>query len=361
MDKQEKQLNFSNFIIKSKEVILKVLSMPQVHYILVGILLLYIGRSIVNGPKAPNINFMAEVLIYTIAALGLNLLLGFSGLVSLSTAAFIGVTTNGMNLLINTFEYSFILSAIIMIIISALFGLLIGFLSLQMEGIYLAIATLFVGYILTQFFTATEIFNNGRSVRIGAVNLYGDVVLNNILPADRIVLYNIVVVMLVLMFIITHHIIKSPTGRALMAISRSQHAAQAMGIKVKKYRIMAFVIATIFASVAGISHVIFSQTTGTADKWGLNLSLLILAVVVIGGMKSVLGMLLGAFIIFGVPSLYLQDLEWFKGVESIMTGLLLVLVIIFYPYGLAHIYYDIKKIYYKIKTRIKARLVKNNE
>lgn len=358
---RNKQLSVMNIIQIVKNTFIKLLAKPQVHYILVGILLMYIGQTIINGPKPPTINFMAEVLIYTIAALGLNLLLGFSGLVSLSTAAFIGVTTNGMNILINTYEYSFIVSAIIMIIIAGLFGLLIGFLSLQMEGIYLAIATLFVGYILTQFFTAAEIFNNGRSVRIGAVNLWGDTVLNNILPPDRIVLYNIVVVILVAMFIITHHIIKSPTGRALMAISRSQHAAQAMGIKVKKYRLMAFVIATIFASIAGIAHVIFSQTTGTSDKWGLNLSLLILAVVVIGGMKSVLGMLLGSFIIFGVPNFYLQGIEWFKGVESIATGLLLVLVIIFYPYGLAHIYYDIKKIYIKIKTKLKARMVKKHE
>jgi branched-chain amino acid transport system permease protein len=359
----------SKVLKKAKTVFLKLKSMPQIHFILIGILLLYIGRSIVNGDTPPNLNFMAEVLIFTIAALGLNILLGFSGLVSLSTAAFIGVTTNGINILVNTgisifgqtYQFSFIIAAIIMLVLSALFGLLIGVLSLQMEGIYLAIATLFVGYIVTQLFKAATLFNNGNSVRIGAVNFFGDTVYNSILINDRIILYNILVIALVIAFIITHNIVKSPTGRALMAISRSQHAAEAMGIRVKKYRLMAFVIATVFASFAGILHATYSQTTGTADKWGLNASLIILAIVVIGGMKSIIGMLLGSFIIIGVPAFYLREIPWFKGIDNILTGLLLILVIIFYPYGFAHISYDIKKLYYKIKQKLKKRVVSKNE
>jgi branched-chain amino acid transport system permease protein len=350
----------TNLVQKSFKISKEIIKMPQFHYILVGILLLIFGQIIINGPTPPNINFFAEVLILAIAALGLNILLGISGLVSLSTAAFIGVTTNGINILVNTHEMNFILAAIIMLLISAFLGLLIGFLSLQMEGIYLAIATLFVGYIVTQFFTASAIFNNGNSVRIGAVRFFGSFELNNILVDDRIKLFNIVVVALVIAFIITHHIIKSPTGRALMAVSRSPHSAEAMGIKVKKYRLMAFVIATVFASFSGILHVIFSQTTGTADKWGLNLSLIILAIVVIGGMKSVIGMLLGSFIIVGIPALYLQEISWFKGVDSILTGLLLVMVIIFYPYGIAHVVHDIKKVYYKVKGWIKLKMVNKN-
>ena len=361
MENKTKKLNFLKIIEKIKLILMRVISQPQTHYILIGILLIMIGKMIVNGAVPTDLNFFAEVLILTVAALGLNILLGISGLVSLSTAAFIGVTTNGMNILINTYEVNFILAALIMLAISALFGLLIGFLSLQMEGIYLAIATLFIGFIVTQIFTAAELFNNGKSIRIGEVIFFGGDGLNNILPADRIVLYNIIVVALVIMFIVTHHIIKSPTGRALMAISRSQHAAEAMGIKVKKYRLMAFVIATLFASFAGVLHVIYSQTTGTADKWGLNLSLLILAIVVIGGMKSVIGMLLGSFIIIGVPTLFLNEITWFKGVDSILTGLSLVLVIIFYPYGIAHVVHDIKKSYYKLKAWIKKKMVNKND
>jgi branched-chain amino acid transport system permease protein len=358
----------SKFLTKTKTVLTKVLhvlskikSMPQVHFILVGVFLLYVGRNIANGPTPPSLNFMAEVLIFTVAALGLNLLLGYSGLVSLSTAAFIGVTTNGINILIKTFEFSFISAALTMLIISALFGLIIGVLSLQMEGIYLAIATLFVGYIIIQLFTAAAIFNNGNSVRIGAVNFFGEKVYNTLLIADRIVLYNIVVVCLIIAFIITYNIVSSPSGRALMAISRSLHAAEAMGIRVKKYRLMAFVIATMFASFAGILHSIYFQTTGTADKWGLNASLIILAIVVIGGMKSILGMFLGSFIIIGIPAFYLREIEWFKGMDYLLTGVLLVLVVIFYPYGSAHIVYDIKKLYYKLKIKIKQRLVKKND
>ena len=348
-------------ITKSYKYLLKLSTLPQIQFIILGIFVMMIGRNVFNSNNPTGLNFLAEILVFTVAALGLNILLGFSGLVSLATAAFIGVTTNGMHILINTYEMNFILAAIVMLVISGILGMFIGFLSLQMEGIYLAIATLFVGYIITQIFTAAAIFNNGDSKRIGAINFFGDKTLNIILPADRLPLFNILVICTVIAFFITYHIVKSPTGRALMATSRSQHAAEAMGIVIKKYRLYAFVIATMFSSFAGIMHVMYAQTTGTADKWGLATSLIILAVVVIGGMKSIMGMLLGAFIIWGIPAFYLREISWLAGLDDILTGLLLVLVVIFYPYGAAQIYYDLKKLYYKLKTKIKQRMAKKNE
>lgn len=339
----------------------KIGSLPQLQFIILGIFIMMVGRNVFTSNNPTGLNFLAEILVFTVAALGLNILLGYSGLVSLATAAFIGVTTNGMHILMNTYDMNFILAAVVMLLISGVLGMFIGFLSLQMEGIYLAIATLFVGYIITQLFIAAAIFNNGDSKRIGAITFFGDTKLNIILPADRLPLFNILAVCTVIAFFITYHIVKSPTGRALMATSRSQHAAEAMGIVIKKYRLYAFVIATMFASLAGIMHVMYAQTTGTADKWGLGTSLLILAVVVIGGMKSIMGMLLGAFIIIGIPAFYLREISWLAGFDDILTGLLLVLVVIFYPYGAAQIYYDLKKLYYKLKAKIKKRMVKKND
>jgi branched-chain amino acid transport system permease protein len=344
------------------QVALRIKHTPQLQFIVLGVVLMVIGRLVISGSSPTNINFFAEVVIYAVVALGLNLLLGFSGLVSLSTAAFIGVTTNSMSVFIKEFDYPFLLAALLSLIIAGILGLFIGVLSLKMEGIYLAIATLFVGHIIIELFKAFERFNYGETTRVGStVKLIFNLEYSNFFPEDRIKLFNLIVIGLVLTFIIIYNIFKSPTGRALMAISRSQHAALAMGISVRKYRLLAFMIATMTASFGGILHVLYFQTTGTADKWGLGLSLTILAIVVVGGIKSFYGILLGSFILIGIPSIYLRDIAFLSGFEDIITGLLIVIVILFYPYGAAKIGYDLKKLYYKLKLRIKQKAVKHDE
>ncbi len=331
----------------------------QSHFVVAGLLLMVMGRLIFTFGSVSHISFWSEILIYAVVALGLNLLLGFSGLVSLATAAFIGMTTNGIHLLMNgfdSFSLSFIPAAIIALIFTGLMGLLIGVLSLKMEGIYLAIATLFVGHIITEVFRAFSQFNFGETARLGnSIQLLPGVEFSSFFPADRLSLFNILVVFLVLALIIIYNIVHSASGRAFMAISRSQHAALAMGISVRKYRLMAFMIATTFAGLGGIMHALYFQTTGSATKWGLGLSLFILAVVVVGGMKSLWGMLVGSFILFGIPSFFLREIAILSGFEDIMAGLMIVVVILFYPFGAAMIGHDLKKLYHRFKAWRKER------
>ncbi len=334
---------------------------PQLHFVFVGIVLIIIGRIVVSGSSHTNINILAEVVIYAVVALGLNLLLGFSGLVSLSTAAFMGITTNSMYVFMVDYEISFLMAALMAMIICGLLGLIVGLLSLKMEGIYLGIATLFIGHITIRVIEAFDIFARGNLRRFPQITYFFDFQRSILIRDQRIDLYTLVVIAMVLMFIVIYNIFKSPTGRSLMAISRSQHAALAMGISVRKYRLLAFVIATTVASFGGVLHVAYFQTTGASGKWGLGLSLIILSVVVIGGMKSFHGMLLGSFIIIGIPALYLRDIPFLSGFDDILTGLLIVLVILFYPYGAMQIGYDLKKLYYKAKAKYKARVVKRDE
>ncbi len=324
---------------------------PQMQFVVLGVVMIVIGRIVFAGPAATNINFLAEIMIITVVALGLNLLLGFSGLVSLATAAFMGVATNSMFVFINVVGLPFLLSVVLTLVLAGFLGMAVGVLSLKMEGIYLAIATLFVGHIVTEIFRAFAIFNSGETQRIGSsIDFFMGYELTNFLKADRIILYYFVAIGMVIAFIVVYNIVKSPTGRALMAISRSQHAALAMGISVIKYRLMAFVIATVFAAFGGILHLIFFQTTGSATKWGLGLSLVILAVVVIGGMKSLIGMLVGAFLLIGVPAFVLREVPILSGFEDILAGLLIVVVILYYPYGAAQILTDIKKLLIRSKS-----------
>lgn len=319
----------------------------------------YVFRYIVLGfalaiiPLFSEIGIMANstvrlfgfTIIFAIVALGLNLLLGFSGLVSLGTAGFMGL---GAYLFVwisdNIFD-GFFVALILTLIIAGILGTLIAFLSMKVEGIYLAIATLFIGEILLQIFKSVTAFTGGftgAKIHHPRFNLlFTDFTLT------RNMTYVLLVIFLVLVMIGIYNLVHSKTGRALMAMSRSEHAAQAMGISIIKYRIIAFVSATVLAALGGVLYVSYFRFV-EPSAWNLNRSLLIIAMVVVGGFKSIFGTFIGAFIIYGVPELYLKDIFSFNPAFSyIFAGVLIIVVIMFYPYGAVYIGHDVKMMYYK--------------
>lgn len=322
---------------------------PNLAFVFFGLLLSLVALL----PHLGMMNFgtmsiIAYITIYAVTALGLNILLGFSGLISLGTAGFVGAGALGTAVFLEM-GLPFELAVVLVLIISGSLGALIGLFSLKVEGIYLAIATLFVGEILRQIYTQIPIFG-GQAIQIsGGIKLFGLLELNQIFKEQRSMLFVLLIVIMVLMMIAMNNIIKSKTGRALLAMSRSEHAAQAMGISLLKYRLTAFILATLFATVGGIMYAIYFQTIPTTS-WTLDLSLFIIAMVVVGGFKSIYGTFLGAFIIHGVPNLILKDL--LGDVSYIFSGVLIILVIIFYPNGFVYIWVDIKKGYYKLKKRL---------
>ena len=327
------------------------------NYLLFGLAVLMIPlmhnfRIIGSG----TLGIWAYIVIITVVALGLNILLGFSGLISLGTAGFVGAGALGTGVFLSL-GLPFELAALLTIVIAAGIGALIGFFSLRVEGIYLAIATLFVGEILRQIYTQVEIFG-GQMINIGAIRFLGFFTLSANPPSERRILFAIIVVIMVLMMIAMHHLVHSKTGRALLAMSRSQAAAQAMGVSILKYRLTAFVTATVFATVGGVLYAVYIQNAPTT-AWTLDLSLFIIAMVVVGGFKSIYGTFLGAFIIHGIPNLILADL--FGDVSFIFSGVLIILVILFYPYGAIQIFYDIRKWYYKLRLKWQRKGVSLDE
>jgi branched-chain amino acid transport system permease protein len=133
--------------------------------------------------------------------------------------------------------------------------------------------------------------------------------------------------------ILTYNLTNGQLGRALHAMRGSEVAAQAMGVNLLKYRLVAFALATVYASIAGALYVFLIKFTYPA-VWVLGMSLNILAVVVIGGMRSIYGTVLGAFVVFAIPDLVLKKLPLIGGIDGmpyVFNGLLIILVIMFYP------------------------------
>jgi len=299
------------------------------------------------------LTIVAMFIIYAIVSLGMNILMGYGGLASLGTAGFMGVGAYLTAILTVDAGLSFFPVFIITLLFTMLLGLIVGLLSLRVEGFFLAIATLVIAEIFRQIFMQWDIFNGfaGRSVPEFPRFL------SNAAALDRDRTYFLLVGFLVLAMILTYNIFKSPTGRALSAMRGSESAAAAMGINIFRYRLLAFAVSTGFAGAGGSLFMSFMRFT-SPPQWSLVLSLFVFAVVVIGGVRSVAGTVLGAFIVFAVPDLFLANLPVIgdtHGMAFVFTGVLVIIVVLFSPAGLIYVWYNIC---YKIKVKAAGLLQK---
>jgi branched-chain amino acid transport system permease protein len=324
----------------------KILKNPHFQFILFGFLLACIPiLAEVGVLKASHITIIGGTLIYAIAALGLNILLGFSGLISLGTAGFMGLAAYISAYVTINMKLPFEVALILAILIPTIIGVLVGLVSLKIEGMYLAIATLCVSEILRKTFEELNWFTNGFSGKQAKFpKLFGSITL------DRTTTYYLIVFFLILVMLLTYNMINGQLGRALNAMRGSEAASQAMGVNILKYRLVAFALATIYASLAGVLYVHFIKFS-YPSSWSLKLSLDLLAMIVIGGLRSIYGTVFGAFIVFAVPDLFLKQIPYFSQVSYVFNGLLIILVIMFYPNGLVYIGHDIKKLLNKFKKR----------
>ena len=323
---------------------------PLYHFILFGIVAIVIGFLAINKIVIPYswASALASTFAYAVASIGFCLLMGYSGLASLGTGGFIGIGTYAAHYIMTVSGLPFILVLAVCLVVAIACGLLVGFISLRIEGIYLAILTLGLSEILRNLFIVIQDTASLRKFYLFGIEM----------PRTSAVF--VVVVFLVIIMIITNNIINSPTGRAMLAMKNSTAAAQAMGISLMKYRLLAFVICTIYASLTGVLLMITVRSAMASSLTGfyaLTTSLNILAAVVIGGSRSIWGTLVGTFIMYGLQSMFLNNIQFFADNPVIITfisGILVVLVVMFYPGGLAQLAKELVAKIKKLISKIKA-------
>jgi len=305
------------------------------------------------------ITTISTFIVYAIACLGKNILMGYGGLASLGTAGFIGVGAYMSAILTIDLGWSFFPVFITTVLFTMLLGVIVGLLASRVEGFFLAIATLVIAEIFRTIFTQWEIFNGFRGRQVPRFpHLLGEGANESIAPGGllydsflhgtltRNQTYFLLIIFLVLAMMLTYRIFKSSTGRALSAMSGSQSAATAMGVNIFRYRILAFTIATGFAGASGALFMAFFTIT-MPDQWGLIISLFIFGAGVIGGLRSVAGTILGAAIVWLVPQLILVNLPVIgdiNGMPFLFKGLMIIVVVLFSPAGLIYIFW---KYWYK--------------
>ncbi|MDY0277529.1 MAG: branched-chain amino acid ABC transporter permease [Acholeplasma sp.] len=296
-----------------------------------------------------------QTIINFIAGLGFTLLLGYAGLASLGTAGFIGLGTYIIGYFAAQYNAAipYTVTLLISIVIAVIIGSIVGFISLRIEGMYLAIITLGLSEILIAIFkNAVEITGGPAGLRVGSnlIKLFG------MTMSHREIYFLLIIVMLV-GIIFTLNLIKSPIGRSMLAMKNSPSAAQAMGISMLKSRLLAFLLSTVFSVVAGGLYMMYFRYS-EPNSWSLALSLNILAAVVVGGAKSIWGVLLGTFVIFGLDLAVLKRFAFFikyPDASLIFSGLLIILVVMFYPGGLIRLFSDLKKIISKKLNNLKKK------
>ena len=290
----------------------------------------------------------ASTFSYAIAAVGFCLLMGYSGLASLGTGGFIGIGTYSVHYVMVESGLPFGLAVLIAILVAVIIGVIVGFISLRIEGIYLVILTLGLSEILRNLYMVLE----DRITILKNPEIFG------ISITRQMSLYVVVAVLAVVM-IVTGNIINSPTGRAMLAMKNSTAAAQAMGISLMKYRLMAFIICTVYASVSGTMLIIVVRSAMASQGTGfyaLITSLNILAAVIIGGYKSIWGAVFGSFIMYGMQTVVLNNIKFLAENPVIITfvsGILVIIVVMFYPGGLAQLVLELRSKLIQLRAKRK--------
>ena len=274
------------------------------------------------------------ILIYGIVGLGLMLLAGFTGLFSIGHAAFFGVGAYAQAVLTGM-GWPFPLALVTGAVLAAAVGVVVGLPALRVKGIYLGIATLSCGFIVAEVFARWESVTGGNAGKtVGPVKMFG-------WTADSgNAFYFVCLVIAVLCTLACLNLLRSPTGRAFVAIRDSEISAQSMGIHLARYKTLSFALS---AALAGIGGALYAHQIRfiSPDQFDIIQSIDLLLMVVIGGLGSIHGAFLGAIFLIGLPQAisavkdYLpQAIGQAPGLKAVVYGAVLIAFVLFEPLGL---------------------------
>jgi branched-chain amino acid transport system permease protein len=284
-------------------------------------------------------------LILTIAAIGLNILVGYCGQISLGTAAFMAVGAYAAyNLVIRVPGLNFLVVLVLAGLVAALVGIVFGVPSLRIKGLYLAVATLAAQFFIDWMFARVKWFTNyssSGSVSPAPVELFGWTIER---PVDK---YWFVLGVLIVMTLLAKNLVRSHVGRSWMAIRDMDVAAEVIGIRPLYAKLSAFAVSSFFAGVAGALWGFVHLGAWEPLAFNLNLSFNLLFMIIIGGMGSILGSYFGAAFIVLLPLLLNQLPGWLgielstallSHLELMIFGSLIVFFLIVEPHGLARLW-----------------------
>jgi branched-chain amino acid transport system permease protein len=301
-------------------------------------------------------------MVHIILAVGLNILVGSTGQISLGHAGFFAIGAYGTALLMAKLQIPFVLAILAAAFIAAFFGFILGLPALRLEGPYLAIASLGFGLTIMHIIGGVDLFGGRMGVKVPPLDLgISQLGISWILKSD-FQKYYLILIITILMVIGARNILKTRVGRSFVAIRDSDIAAEVTGVNLTVYKTLAFAVSAFYAGIAGG---LFGFILGFFDPFTFNmiLSIIFLVMVVVGGLGTVSGAIMGACLItylqydllknivevpyFGAFMVAISQ-RWFTTVglenfSSMAIGLIMIGIIIFEPLGMFGIWIRMKK------------------
>ncbi len=291
------------------------------------------------------LSLLIPFLILAVAALGLNLLVGYCGQISLGHAAFMAVGAYAAyNLVLRVPQLNFLVVLVLAGLIAAAVGVLFGIPSLRIKGLYLGVATLAAQFFMDWVFARVKWFTNyahSGSVQTAPLELFGWTVDS---PVEK---YLFLLCVLIVFTIVANNLVRGHIGRAWMATRDMDVAAEVIGIRPVYAKLTAFAISSFYVGVAGALWGFVHLGSWEPLAFNLTLSLNLLFMVIIGGLGSLLGSYFGAAFIVVLPIVLNQVPAWLgvpistamaSHLEFMIFGALIVFFLIVEPHGLARLW-----------------------
>jgi len=281
------------------------------------------------------------VAINVASSTGLNILTGYTGLVSLGQAAFMGLGAYTVAIVQARWGTPLLLNLLAGGVVAMLGGIVVGIPSLRVKGLYLAIVTIAASFI-AHFLFANFGFTGGTAgLSMQPARIFG-------IDLDTSFrLYWLIVPVMVLMLLGAANLFRTRIGRAFIAIRDRDISAEVLGIPLLKYKLLSFGLSSFYAGVAGGLWAYFFRVV-TPESFPLSMSIFFLAAIIVGGMGSILGGILGAVFMTLVPELLKLVFDWLPGgseltvflspVRLIVFGALIIGFLVFEPLGLAEMW-----------------------
>ncbi len=297
------------------------------------------------------ITLLIQISYLGIAALGLNILVGYTGQISLGHGAFFGFGAFASAWLNTSFSIPVFLCIPLAGFLTMGVGMMFGMPAARIKGLYLAIATLAAQFIIEDFFARAEWFSGGAAGSMAEpLNLFGFV-----FDTDQS-FYYVALFALVFMYIWGCNLMRSRDGRAFVAVRDHYLSAEIMGVKLNKYRLLSFGVSSFYAGIGGALYAHYLGYV-SAEGFTIFMSVQFLAMIIIGGLGSIKGTLMGViFMVFlpealegGVGLMKMTDwgnipmvVDGLAYIKEMAIGLVIIGFLIFEPEGLAHRWNQIK-------------------
>lgn len=309
-----------------------------------------------------NIYILNIIMVHIILAVGLNILVGYTGQISLGHAGFFAVGAYGTSLIMIHLHFPFLIAIILAALLAALLGFIIGLPALRLEGPYLAIATLGFGLTIMHIIGRWDVFGGRMGITAPPLDLgIPGSAFSLVIKGDANIYY-VILIITILLVVGARNLMKTRVGRAFIAIRDDDIAAEVMGVNLTAYKTLSFAVSAFYAGVAGG---LYGFVVSFFDPFSFNLilSIIFLVMIVVGGLGSVLGAVMGAALITYLQFDLLKNVEnlpylggvlaaiskrWFTMIglanfSSIALGLIMIIIVIFEPLGMFGIWIRIKK------------------